>query len=775
MNPYACSLCYVPGTRQLRSRRPACSQLANTRPHLVLGLNSGSAKGGTELGANPAIGDSEQFVVLESYPDIQPWLNRVRQEADAHTHELGFLPRSAFEQFARKGWLHVLSQPSQAGLEYAGHLLFDVHFPRAHIRQMYVRENLRRSGCAALLLDRLRHSLTSLGYISIYARVAEDLSPANAFWQSQRFYVQRTERGGSSKNRHILVRCCELDSPQLFPPSSIDDTNPLGLIAPMSSETPMFLLDLNVLFDASRPRRLRRAEAVGLLQADRMNFCRLAISDEIRAELGRTSLSDRQTDPMGAFIDTFPCVPVAAKRQTDTLIEDLAAIVFPEAARAKALNANQRSDVRHLAAAINNELAGLVTNDQALLDAAERIEKRFRIQVLHSGYFESESRDIGQSECFDLMRQDTLRLLPVDGQREAEVRSFLTNGLRLSGSEVARLWLPLGAQSRVTVQVGVWVASKCIGYMTKLNRGASGGMLARVAINPGYAQAMEVARMLLLYLIDRVTESGPGIVHLEIPQQQPQLREIAAVLGFSENAESQKLVKLTLGRVLTPANWATNQGVLSSVGGPKLPAVPPHFRGVDQQLAVLTPDGNRRHITLDRFESLLSPALLCLPGRPAVITPVLKRYAEPLLGHSPQRPLFPLESASLFRERIFVGTPRALRHFRRGTLMFFYESGENGAIVAVARVREAYLKKADSFEVSDLHQSVLDTTHLDRIGKSAEKAVTLFDNIFPLPSPVSLTTLKRIGCGRPNDLITTKPITNDQTQAILAEGFPHES
>jgi hypothetical protein len=117
-----------------------------------------------------------------------------------------------------------------------------------------------------------------------------------------------------------------------------------------------------------------------------------------------------------------------------------------------------------------------------------------------------------------------------------------------------------------------------------------------------------------------------------------------------------------------------------------------------------------------------------------------------------------------------------LKYFKRGTLMLFYESGrERGRsqIVAVARVREAYLKACDTFDASDLQQSVLTKQELRQIGKSKMKAVTLFDNIFPLPQPVGRETLELLGCGRPNDLITTHAISEAQLQAILAKGFPN--
>ena len=92
-------------------------------------------------------------------------------------------------------------------------------------------------------------------------------------------------------------------------------------------------------------------------------------------------------------------------------------------------------------------------------------------------------------------------------------------------------------------------------------------------------------------------------------------------------------------------------------------------------------------------------------------------------------------------------------------------------LVAIARVCHAYHKQTDTIDNSDLEQSVLTPTSLPKIGKSVVKTVTVFDNIFPLPRPVPMKFLKEQGCGQPNDLITTKPITDKQLQAILSEAF----
>src|SRR5260221_7846546 len=111
--------------------------------------------------------------------------------------------------------------------------------------------------------------------------------------------------------------------------------------------------------------------------------------------------------------------------------------------------------------------------------------------------------------------------------------------------------------------------------------------------------------------------------------------------------QAHHMVKSILGTILTAQAWGSGQAMLAAKGGPRLQAHAPVYSGPDQQLIVLTPDGNRAHVSLDRLESLLAPTLFCLPGRPAIMSPVRREYAEPLLGHSLQGSLLPQASASL--------------------------------------------------------------------------------------------------------------------------------
>jgi hypothetical protein len=569
------------------------------------------------------------------------------------------------------------------------------------------------------------------------------------------------------------VRCHELESPQLFPASGISADNPLGLEISSSDVVPMFLLDLNVLFDLA-PRRLRHKDALNLFQAERMRFCRLAISDEIREELRRTAHQGK-TDPMEAYLNIFPSFPLSKERGTDDLLQELASLIFPVKDNLRDLNANEMSDLRHVVTVIRHDLAGLITNDKAILAAAPQIASKYGIEIVSPAAFSSDSSNAPVNTAFETTRDATLSLLDLCQKDEPIVHALLAK-LNLSGSKIASDWMPIGARAQVAVRRVVWNESSLLGYLTWSVKSVASITVARVALDEEDPQAGDAARVLLVYLLEQLSQQGPRQIQLELASRQSIVRDLAIGFGFRGTPDQRCLNKIVLGRVVTNNTWEECREELASKWSLKLPACPA-YRSVDQHIQVLTPDGNRTHLKLDVLESLLSPALFCLQGRPAVITPVQKAFSEPLLGCSGQSSLLPSGTASLFHDRHYISNHRTLRLFKRGTLILFYEStkqGGRGAIIALGRVREAYLKPSSALKESDFMQSVLSAVSLGRIGKSKMKTVTVFDNIFPLPNPVPLVSLKRIGCGRPNDLITTRVINDDQLQQILKEAFANE-
>ncbi len=681
---------------------------------------------------------SNSFLLLDRFDDTKRYLDNVRRAADAHRKAFGFLPGKVYDEFARKDCLYVLVAETSEGLVYAGHLIFSQSYPTAKIIQIFTNDDFRRDGGATILLDRFKSELTDAGFTSIYAGVAEDLVASNAFWERQQFYVQRVRKGGETRKRIILYRCNELDSPQLFPRSGISNNNPLGLQSLPSGSDLLFLMDLNVVFDLTGPRRTRHEKAVSLFQAERSNLCRLAISDELRAELKETATPGK-IDPMEGFIDILPEVPLRKYDDVEPLLAELRSLVFPEK---QELSRNDKSDLRHIATAIQHDLAGLITNDEAVLSASRLIKDKYGVELISPDAFLATKID-AQALEFEGQEDIDLRLHHLNSEH-AEAIHALLKGQGIHTSQITTAWLPTGLNTLITAHFGVWAERTLVGYITWSNTFATATVVARMVVDKEHIAAADAARIMLSFLIERLPkDASAALIELELPVSLPAVREAAIKLGFKGIPGGKGLIKVALGEVLSKQTWAVHRERLEHNVSVRLPDQIPHFHGPDQQISVVGSDGDRRFIQLDDLESMLSPALLCLPGRPAVITPIRRSYAEPLLGHSEQISLLPSPRATLFRDRHYLCAPINLRHFKRGTLIFFYESTRNGgraSLVAMARVRQAYLKHCTDLRRADFEHSVLNDKTIKAVGTSELKTLVVFDNLFVLPRTIPLKT-----------------------------------
>lgn len=702
--------------------------------------------------------------VLNRYEEVAPFLHAISVASDAHRNLLGFVPRGVFEELARQNDLLVLATHiGENKLAYVGHLLFTRRYPRAKVLQQLVLPECRGQKFGRVLCDRLVELLTHDGFTSIYARVGEDMRDANEAWQAMGFRVQRTEPGGVTTGRTIVVRVRELASPQLFPTHIVDQADPLGLSRGLSTEAPLFLIDLNVLFDLS-PHRGRHGEAVLLFQAERANFCKLAISDEIISELARTGRPGRP-DPMMNLARTFTRFPVSDVDVHSTIVVELAKLVFPNKT-ASSLSQNDLSDLRHLVTAIENGLAGLVTNDQASLRVAREIEERFGVQVLSPKAFLPEESSGRGTVAYETGHFD-LELLPVRESDYANVR-LLLGRLGVTPTELASGWC-----SRIAISFVVRSSSKLIAYVSWPSLRHDSVTTIRAAVDETVPNAMEAARGVVMQCMT-CNIDGPTTLRLRTPPNQVLLRDIARAVGFCDGHGTSDLTKLAFDRVATKGNWSRRRSELAEISGLKMDGQFPLYRRIEQQVPYVTQSGDHGYETLERIETLLSPALFCFPGRPAVITPIQHKYAKLLLGHSLQGSLLPAPASNLFQDRHFISGPNVFNLLKRGTLMFFYESNPprgKGELVALARVRRSYLKDGAALQDGDFKQSVLSQETLADIGEAEMKTVTVFDNLFSLPVPIALDRLQQLDCGRPTDLITTRAIGDTQLQAILSEAF----
>ncbi len=703
---------------------------------------------------------------------VSKFLAEVVHAADSDRDALGFFSRSVYADFCRKAQLFVALAPGNTGEIYAGHLLFDLRFPKAHVRQVYVAKTHRGQKIGSTLLTSLKKMLTERQFISIYARVAEDLEDANVFWESQEFYAQRVAVGGVSRNRMIVVRAHELDTPQLFASSGISASDPLGLDAVEGAGKPLYLLDLNVLFDMG-PRRPRYELAMSVFKAERMQSCSLAISSEIETELKRTA-NDSKTDPMLSFATTLPTFSTPPDEVWTRLFPLLGATVFPERFASGSLSDNDRSDLMHLATVIHHGLQGLITSDGRILDRAPELRNHFGVDAISPELFQVETDHTAGSVAHAGHRAEMIEVQAASSEDTMAIRGLLAT-----------------FDIDNAVQVNEWAAteagsSACLRYVARCNGVLAGYLVlpasikglefrAYVAIAENQIGAHEVAQSLLRHIFSIVKQRDVGRIRLSCPQHQASLREVASTFGYVASPSiPNELQKIVTKGHLTARNWITGRDSLAKVGKVGLPEAAPAFRHIDQQIQVIRPDGQQVLVPLFKLESLLSPMLLCLSGREGVMVPIRKQFEEHLFADSPQDTFLPRGKAQLAPLRHYLSDKRTLKNFSRGDLIFFYESTRYkgaGAVIAVGRVLRAYLRNESAMQTDDLAPSVLDSNQLASIGVSKTKTITVFDNVLRLPKPVPLHALKSLQCGEAHQLITSQRLSSMQVQAILDKGF----
>jgi hypothetical protein len=288
-------------------------------------------------------------------------------------------------------------------------------------------------------------------------------------------------------------------------------------------------------------------------------------------------------------------------------------------------------------------------------------------------------------------------------------------------------------------------------------------------------QAHQVARILLIEAAKSSARTTMVRFVLDLPERQITLREFAHRMGFRDSEVAGRLLKLSVRRVVTPSTWFEFREKLLSSTGIGLPEHPPVYEGYAQLLQIGCPDGDRRHVRLDELETLLSPAIFYLAGRPSLIVPIKPKFAEPLLGHGSQLSFAPRLNAETSADRLYLSSARTLNQYERGAIALFYESGESGAqaVIAAARIADAYLIRRDAISEESLARSVLTMDNLRDIGQSADKAACLFDNVVIFDHPVGLRFLRSIGHDSVR-LRTANRITDEHLSKILKEGLRSE-
>ena len=589
-----------------------------------------------------------------------------------------------------------------------------------------------------------------------------------------RFEHVRTAPGGSTRNRLINIRVRELNTPNLFKQSISEPLADLRLVERLSTRSPQYVIDLNVMFDVVR-KRVNAEDAGKIMSAGFNNLIRLAVTGEFIEELKRNS---QPPDPVLEFAMRLPILPQPVQREISNMLNALAVKIFPQRAHENLLKTQDRSDLIHLATAIHHQAAGFVTSEKAILNARDFLQESYGLDV------------VGVAEMAALadvsVYEDSARISMATDGIELHARPVELGDL----NQISELLMRLGVASQLVNEISrsimsdgaeqalIFAGDQPIAFANWTNETQS-FVQAFICADEDNS-AIETA---LDHMLDNLSRTAcgtsPAFIRLRLVAGHTRTRSVAISHGYRPSAgqpdNAPVLQKICAGRCIKPEDWDMMRNSLKRAAGLVLPDRMPHFRVYGEFIQISTPAGTDVQVSLQDLETLLSPVLLVLPGRGGAIVPIRARFAAHLFGKSPQLELLGSPEARFLRERVYFSDPRTRPLLGKGQPIIFYESGkDNGrsSVVAVARVLRTDFISKESVVSDLLRRGVLNGKALQRMGRSPFLAATMFDNLMHFRKPIPFDHLRRLGFHDPTNLVTTRPISDDVLRSIIREGDP---
>ena len=720
-----------------------------------------------------------KFKFLHKQKDILPYVEIVQKEADNEKKALGFLSAKAYESAAYSE--KIIIAVSGENDEYAGHVFYGGVFPNARIFQTLVKKGFRKSGLAATMIEKLISHLEEQSFSSISAKVATDLTVANKVYESLGFSTVKILKGGATTGRMLNLRCRELNTPSLFHWGNTPKIlSHLALPIRSSIQTPQYMIDLNVVFDSVKKRAKAKAANI-LFRAGFQNILRISISEELINELERTSY-DTNDDPILEMVRNFWTLAIPSTQKLNVILKELAPIVFPEREKNNKLTVQDKSDLIHLATAIENKVSGFITSEKKILAAGDSLRTHYQLDVI---------------SLFEL--QDLVDDAPISVNRSK--RPFIASGLR------TELLSPLDASAAVTkAERRLQISKSTLPSKNELSNeklksivifdhddkevafawwtisaGPTPSNRAYICIDDNSEQVENLADHICDHIVRDSSHRDPSLVRLILGNATPLTQTSIEKNGFrpTEQIDPAGSIyqKVCIGDALHEGNWQKIRLKVSQLtNGLQLPRNMPVVTNENRLIELSGAGGEEFCIDLDDFEALLSPTLLHSPDISGVIVPIMKSYADDLFGmKNIQLSLLDAPEAVLKRERVYFCTPAASKLLQSGKLVFFYESGgQKGgrkSIIAAARITQTNVVTVDDMGENLLKRGVIDQNMLAKVSLSGKRTVMFFNNILPFKTLISFARLGELGCDDGSKFVTAKSISAKQSQELLIQGL----
>lgn len=707
--------------------------------------------------------------ILSEVSDLLHILNEISELADAEKDAVGFWPKSALVDAINRRSLIALARTDRTSKNLVGYIQYSGAFPHAKVQQVAVKSEYRKSGFAAALLNKLISNLEAQGFLSLRADVAEDLQESLAFYRSNGFVQVFAKTGGKSRKRRILVHDRTLDTDDLFSLTSRSSTLELGIKRRSAGGRPIYAFDLNVYFDLVRDRA-KSDLARKIFASALAHEVRLAVSLEFVKELERTS-AGRVDDPLLQMALRLPTLPKVDTAKHGPLSDYVHDIVFVQTGNSAAGTAQARSDARHVAHAALARASGFVTRDRSLLDARDKLLDSVGIDIistdelselLPTGLIEQKPRQVGEGFSTEaLNQQDFVRFLTQNGV-DSKYYQFLDTELWISKHRFCEAIVSDG----VVVAVG---AADCPDGTVRSSR-------FLIFVEPSHSKASVFADYLIKRMEVAIGGGKPIAIQLVHLPGQSIVGSIAQSMSYRRTRSGEYYEKFSLGHPLTFSNWESSAAELRRCTGFVLPREIEEW-DAEAVISVIYPSGEQADVRLADLEALLAPTILVTPELSGVIVAIERQYADDLLGTGLQDRFDFVENkdVSFVSTRGYINSPNRASLFQPDTPILFYESlgsGGRGAVVAVARIKDALVMEKNAVTGSVQKSLVVDK--IEGFSSSSRVLVTTFDSLLPLPRACSLKELRRIGAIDGANLVSAKALNSNEIDAIMRFGWEGE-
>lgn len=297
---------------------------------------------------------------IQEISQDSPDLEKVIALGDAHSNTLGFLPREAFKDHAKKRRILVALGDDK---RLIGYLLYRVSHHRATIVHLCVDPTSRRSGIAKQLVKALREKTNHLSGIRLSCR--RDYEIANKVWPEIGFIPLHNRPGRGKERKALIVWWLDYGNPTLFSVSQ----------QPIPTTKLQVAIDMNVFLDLqSQEQRVDAKESQALLADWLQEEIELCVTDELKVEINRNQNAQQQ-----AINEDFAQRFTSLSSKPDDFekaLEELQTF-FPEQ-----MGDNDRSDRRQLARTIASEVEFFVTRDDNLLQKQEALYETLGLTVI---------------------------------------------------------------------------------------------------------------------------------------------------------------------------------------------------------------------------------------------------------------------------------------------------------------------------------------------------------------------------------------------------------